>query len=489
MFSKKRISWPRTLALRLTFWYGTIVVLVSGVAFFLFYLLVTGLLEERADRELLNQVSTFESILKAKGVDAVKRVMVLESQAAGERKIFFRLLSLDGSAFSSSNMSYWENIGVAKHAIRALIEGRHHVFDTLMSPDRKHRVRILYRVIGPGIILQLGQSMEHASRFIEAFRKIFVGTMSGLAALAILIGWFMARKALGGVGEVTRTAMEITGGELGRRVPVKNWGDEIERLAVTFNQMLDRIEALVAGIKEMSDNIAHDLKSPVTRIRGMAEVTLTTAGPGADAVDQYQGMAAGVIEECDGLLEMINAMLMISRTEAGVGAIERADVDISALVRGACELFAPVAEDKGVALACRAPEGCTAAGDRHLLQRAVGNLLDNAVKYTPGGGCVDVFVCGIGGRWLEVVVEDTGIGIEASDLPRIFDRFYRCDFSRTLPGTGLGLSLVQSIARAHGGSVSVKSAPGEGSAFHLALPVSRDALKDDAGMPRRGGST
>lgn len=472
MYFRKWIRWPRTLALRLTFWYGSIVILLSGVAFLLFYLMVTGLLEERSDLELLNEASTFESIFRAKGLDAVKRVMVLEAQAAGERKVFFRLLSLGGAAFSSSNMSYWEDIGVARNAIRALIEGRAHVFDTLPSPDRKHRVRILYRMIGPGVIVQLGESMEHAGRFIEAFRKIFVGTMTALGASAILIGWFMAKKALGGVGEVTRTALEITGGDLGRRVPLKRWGDEIERLAVTFNGMLDRIESLVAGIKEMSDNIAHDLKSPVTRIRGLAEVTLTTAGAGPEAVDHYQGMAAGVIEECDSLIDMINTMLMISKTEAGAGVIERTAVDMGALVRGACELFEPVAEDKGITLACRASRNCAVTGDVRLFQRAIGNLLDNAVKYTPEGGFVDVFVSGMDGRRLEVVVEDTGIGIQARDLPHIFDRFYRCDPSRALAGAGLGLSLVRTIAMAHGGSITVESAPGEGSVFFLELPFS-----------------
>ena len=330
----------------------------------------------------------------------------------------------------------------------------------------------MYRVIGPGVILQLGQPMEHASRFIEAFRKIFLGTLSVLSALAILIGWFMARKALGGVGEVTLTAMGITGKELGRRVPVKRWGDEIERLAVTFNQMLDRIESLVVGIKEMNDNIAHDLKSPITRIRGLAEVTLTTAGAGADALDHYQGMAAGVIEECDGLLDMINTMLMISKTEAGIGAIERIGMDLGALVIGACELFEPVAEDKGVTLACRVPDRCALKGDVRLLQRAVGNLLDNALKYTPVGGRVDIFVAGLDGRRVEVVVEDTGIGIRASDIPHIFDRFYRCDPSRTLSGTGLGLSLVKTIVAAHGGSIAVESVPGLGSVFYLDLPFS-----------------
>jgi len=470
MYSKKWIRWPRTLAFRLTLWYGSIVILLLGVALVLFYLMVTSLLEERSDQELLNQVSTFESIFRAKGIDAVKRVMVLESQAAGERKIFFRLLYLDGAAFSSSNMSYWENIGVAKNAVQQLIDGRLHVFDTVLIPGRKQRVRILYGVIGPSVVLQLGQPMEHASRFIEVFRKIFVGTLSVLSALAILTGWFMARKALRGLEEVTRTATEITCGDLGRRVPVKRWGDEIEYLAVTFNQMLDRIEGLVAGIKEMSDNIAHDLKSPITRIRGVAEVTLTTTGMDADAVGQYQGMAAGVIEECDGLLDMINTMLMISKMEAGAGAIERTELNMGVLIQGACELFEPVAEDKGVTLVCRVPDRCAVSGDARLLQRTIGNLLDNAVKYTPEGGFIGVFVAGLDGRRLEVVVEDTGIGIRASDLPHVFDRFYRCDPSRTLAGTGLGLSLVKTIAEAHGGSVSVESAPGVGSVFYLDLP-------------------
>lgn len=474
MCSRNWISRPRTLAFRLTLWYGTIVILLSGVAFLLSYLMVTRLLEERSDQELLNQVSTFESIFKAKGIDAVKRVMILEAQAAGERKIFFRLLYMDGSAFSSSNMSYWENIAVARDAIRRLIEGRPHVFDTLVDPNVGYRVRILYRVIGPGVILQLGQPMEHAGRFIEASRKILVGTLVTLSALSILIGWFMAKKALSGVGEVTRTAREITGGDLGRRVPVKRWGDEIERLAVTFNEMLDRIEGLVVGIREMSDNIAHDLKSPVTRIRGMAEVTLTTAGDDPGAIAQYQGMAAGVIEECDGLLDMINTMLMISKTEARAAVIERTAVDVGALVRRACELYEPLAEDKGVTLTRRTPEGCIVIGDPRLLQRAVGNLLDNAVKYTPEGGFVDVFVVGLDPSRVEVVIEDTGIGIHASDLPHIFERFYRCDPSRSLSGTGLGLSLVRSVAAAHGGDVRVESAPGVGSVFSLALSVSEE---------------
>ena len=174
-------------------------------------------------------------------------------------------------------------------------------------------------MIGPGVILQIGQSMENYSRFIDAFKRIFVVTMVFLIALAAGVGWFMARRAVSGVEAVTRTAQEISGGTLDERVPVNPRGDEIDQLALTFNQMLDRIQTLVTEIKEMSDNIAHDLKSPITRIRGMAEVTLATG----TSVSEYQGMAASTIEECDRLLDMINTMLMISKTEAGVYSMDR----------------------------------------------------------------------------------------------------------------------------------------------------------------------
>ena len=209
------------------------------------------------------------------------------------------------------------------------------VFETITIPGRKEEVRILYAMLSPGIILQVGQSMESYSRFLDAFKGIFIVTMTFLIVLAAGVGWFMARRAVSGVEAVTRTAQKISGGTLEERVPVKPRGDEIDQLALTFNQMLDRIQTLLTEIKEMSDNIAHDLRSPITRIRGIAEVTLTTGKvPG-----RIRSMAASTIEECDRLLDMINTMLMISKTEAGVDQLAREEVDIAGLVREACELF------------------------------------------------------------------------------------------------------------------------------------------------------
>jgi heavy metal sensor kinase len=466
MFLKKINSIRHTLAFRLTLWYAGIFMLTSCVAFLFFYFLITSVIRDRTDQDLLSEARTLSSILKVQGMKAVKRQIIFEAQAAGEKKIFFRLLSFMGQEFSSSNMSYWHDIGVGKAAVEQLINENRPVFDTVSLPDRKHNIRILYTIIGRNIVLQLGQSMENYTRFIEVFRKIFVTTMAALFVFAAIIGWFMARRALAGVAAVTRTARQISEGSLKQRVPVKKYQDEIDQLAITFNQMLDRIQTLVSGIREMSDNIAHDLKSPITRIRGISEVTLTTGASDKD----YETMAASTIEECDRLLDMINTMLVISKTEAGVNKLDTQKMDLGAVVRDACELFRSPAEDKDLRLVCDAPGNFSISGDNRLIQRMIANLLDNAIKYTPAGGSIEMTVNTVNDDAVAITVKDTGIGISEKDRPRIFERFYRCDPSRSEAGIGLGLSFARAVARAHGGDIKVASTADQGSTFTVTFP-------------------
>jgi len=467
MSLKKQINLRNTLAFRLTLWYAGIFTVSSCVAFLLFYALITSFIRERTDQELLSQVNRFSTLLAAEGVEAVKGAAVIEAQAAGVKKVFFRFLSLDGQAFSSSNMAYWKDILISETAIRELLRGSHHVFETIAVRDRKEEVRILYAMISPSIILQVGEAMESYSRFLDAFKGIFITTMSFLIVLAAGVGWFMARRAVSGVEAITRTAQKISGGTLDERVPVKPRGDEIDQLATTFNQMLDRIQALLTEIKEIGDNIAHDLRSPITRIRGIAEVTLTTG----KSLNDYENMAASTIEECDRLLDMINTMLMISKTESGVGKLSLEEIDLTTLVREACELFKPTAEDKEISLTCDVPKPIHFVGDIQMIQRMISNLLDNAIKYTPSGGSVTVF-SNEDDTHAVISVKDTGCGISSNDLPRIFERFYRCDQSRSESGIGLGLSLARAIARAHGGDITADSLLNQGSTFTITLPKS-----------------
>jgi signal transduction histidine kinase len=196
-------------------------------------------------------------------------------------------------------------------------------------------------------------------------------------------------------------------------------------------------------------------------------VTLT----GEKSMGDYEGMAASTIEECDRLLDMINTMLMISKTESGVNKLSREEIDLAGLIREACELFEPTAEDKKVSLSCEVPTRSHFIGDTRVIQRMLSNLLDNAIKYTPPGGTVSVSLSENDERGVVITVEDTGLGISPSDLPRIFDRFYRCDQSRSKPGIGLGLSLAKAIARAHGGDITVTSLLNQGSIFTITLPT------------------
>jgi signal transduction histidine kinase len=230
--------------------------------------------------------------------------------------------------------------------------------------------------------------------------------------------------------------------------------------------MLERIQGLVKELRDVTNNIAHDLRSPLTRIRGIAETTLT----GEPTLDAYREMAGMVIEESDRLVEMINIMLEIAMAESGVRDLPRDEVDMTELAKEACELFHVLAEDKQVWLGIEIPqEHLIIQGDRSRLQRIIANLLDNAIKFTPRGGNVLLFVEGTLTHVI-VSVADTGMGINSQDLPHIFERFYRADRSRSTPGNGLGLSLVQALVRCHSGEITVESNPGKGSKFTLSLP-------------------
>src|SRR5215813_11631681 len=405
MFFEKILRLRNTLAFRLTLWYAGIFAVFACISFLLFYSFITSVLQERTDQELRGQARRFSTLLATEGVEAINNSAVIEAQAAGVKKVFFRFLNLNGTAFSSSNMSYWTDIPVNGAAIEQLGQGESAVFETITIPNRSDQVRILYALLSPIIVAQVGQAMESQSSFVEAFKRIFIITMTLLIVVAAGVGWFMAKRAVSGVEAVTRTAQKISGGSLEERVPVKPRGDEIDQLATTFNHMLDRIQSLLTEIKEMNDNIAHDLRSPIARIRGIAEITLTTG----KSPTEYEGMAADTIEECDRLLDMINTMLLISKTEAGVEKPAHEEIDIAALVHKAFELFEPIAEDKNVRLTCRAPEQLVFSGDARMLQRMLANLLDNAVKYTPPGGQVEILLSTGDQSNIVVSVHDAGI--------------------------------------------------------------------------------
>ena len=453
------------LVFRLTAWYAAIFTVSCVLVGAVVYGILIRDLHIRMDEGLRNEAQEFASIFKTESLETFKNDITREGILEGIDKIFVRLADAQGNEIVATDRSAWRGYAIDDLIHTPMADGEIRLV-TLNDSVTGNAARVIQMSLGQGRVLQLGESLKDDRQVLLRLRELFAVALVTVAGCAGLGGWFMARRALGGVEAVTRTARAIAPGDMASRVPVSRRGDEIDQLAGTFNDMLDRIETLVRSMREVNDNIAHDLRGPITRMRASAELAVNAANEG----DPSHALASDTVEECDRLLAMINTMLDISEAESGVVQFRQDTVDLAHLVREGCELFSTVLEDENVLLSTEVSEGpCLVQGDARWLQRVVGNLLDNAAKYTPSGGRVTVRTEATNGH-VVVTVEDTGPGISAKDLPRIFDRFYRADESRTHRGSGLGLSLARAVVQAHGGTIEAASTPGSGSCFTVALP-------------------
>jgi signal transduction histidine kinase len=466
MSLKKIRSLWHTLALRLALYYAGILMASCCAAFLFFYFIGSSVIESNRDQILMGDLSELMTSLKSQGLQEFKDAVTAETASDGVQNIFIRLFSADGKEILSSDMSSWGAMGISPQARTQLAKAPGPFLEIRNVPGREHKARLIYGLTSSGQILQIGASLEHDDKFLILFWTAFGILMTLVIPFATFSGWLIGRRALMGVEQVTRTALDISNGDLGQRVSLDSGAEEITRLAGTFNAMLDRIDALVAGIRNITDDIAHDLKKPIARIRVIAEKNLSTNH--FDGQDE-QG-SARIMEECDYLMQMIDTMLDLSEAEAGAAHLDMMQIDMAGIVRNAHELFYPLAEDRGLSFTLDVPETCLVSGDMRKLQRMIANLLDNAFKYTLPGGEVAIAMKEDSDRVM-ISIRDTGLGISEDDLPRIFERFFRCDKSRSEAGIGLGLTLAKAIAGSHGGDITALSSPGRGSTFTIVLPA------------------
>ena len=438
----------RTNAFRLAALYLTIFV-ISVLALLAFiYWSTADFIENQTEATLGAEIAGLAEQYDQRGLSGL--VQVIAERSAGERGDAMLYLITDPMSHPlAGNLSSWPDGQVIRPGWIAFpVEtGRGATRQTDMA-------RATTFTIPGGYRLLVGRDLRDANAFRQRVTRTLAWAGLLTLGLGLAGGIVMSRNMLHRVEVVSNTAAEIIHGDFSKRVPLSGSGDEFDQLATNLNAMLDQIERLMAGMRQVTDNIAHDLRTPLSRLRSRLEVTLLEKPEsGRPISERYAEAIRATINEADGLLGTFNALLSIAEAESGSRRTQLAEIDLGEIARSVAELYEPFAEEKGLAFNVVADGTALVRGDRHLLAQATANPLDNALKYTDAGKVELTVNAEADGTSLEVA--DSGPGIPEDRRSAVFDRFVRLEGSRSTPGNGLGLSLVRAVAQLHGGTVTL----------------------------------
>ncbi len=466
-----------TLAFRLAAAYASAGLLLVFLATFSLYVLLVSELNKSTELFLKDKVNVLRTMLRERpdDLDGLHEEVELESAARRYEQFFICLLDQQGRPIMITpgmmrelDLSALGVQAATKHGLAFPMKGRsgqsfHVITATASAGDSSHRP----------ITLQVAVDVSGKEQLLGRFRVWFWVISGSMLVLFPLIGYKTARQGIRPVEEIAATARRITSTHLGERIAAEGYPYELASLALTFNKMLDGLEDSFTRISQFSADIAHDLRTPVNNIRGEAEVALARAR----TIEEYRDALESSLEEAVRLSDLISNLLFLARTESPLTHLRLERVDVAELITGIREYYDASAAEAGVVLTSAATnEPVLAELDRTLIQRAVGNLISNAVAHTLEGGTV-ILTTNTDAAGVCIEVSDTGVGIPSEALPRVFDRFFRVDASRSKAsgGTGLGLAIVQGIISLHGGNVEITSELGKGTRVKLRVPTHTSA--------------
>ena len=431
----------RTASFRLTALYVAIFAVSAALLGATVFLTARSALEQQMTARIETDMAYLEGQFRDVGLDRLVAMVV--ARGRGPVALDYLLQSPSG-----------EHLAGEMSSVPGLQPGWTTILTASAAEDegRPERSRALVVDLGGGLLLAVGDDLGRIGEIEEAIATAFLWTVGLVAVLSIGGGILLSRAFLTRVDAISRTAEAIIGGDLARRVPVRGTDDDLDRLASTLNHMLDRIATLMDSLRQVSTDVAHDLRTPLSRLYQRLE----DAQLHAHSVPEFEAANAAALREAEGLLETFAALLRIAQVEgasprAGFGA-----VDLSVVAAAVVDAYRPDAEDGGRTLMPAITPAVTIQGDQELLTQALANLVENSLRHTPPGTRVTVSVHPDHGAGCSMAIEDDGPGARPEDIPHLTDRFYRAERSRTTPGNGLGLSLVSAVADLHEAALTIE---------------------------------
>ena len=462
MFSKSLDRTRKTIGFRLTVWYSSILIVSFLMVFVFAYLFLSSSIRKYDRDNIQTELNECANQYQKGGLEALQKEVEFEKHATGRNSFVVRLTGPENKTIFLNVPDELEGLDLRQFESR-LTNSEKEWFRLKMDDDV---FEIASLRLVDGHVLQVGKNMESRGKLLRRFHVNSAVVILPVILLSFAGGMFLASRALRPIRSLIETLQSIIEtGKMDVRAPTSQTGDELDVLATLFNALLEKIKILITGMQNSLDNVAHDLRTPLMRLRGIAETALRSE----QSPEVLREALMDSLEESERIASMLNALMDISEADAGVMKLHLEEFNLSKLIEEVVELYHYVAEEKDIRIHTSCARDLCLTVDANRIRQVLGNLLDNAVKYTPPGGRVDVEALR---KQHEIVIKvsDTGIGIPPEDLPKVWDRLYRGDKSRSERGLGLGLSLVKAIVAAHKGHVDVSSVPGGGSSFYIYLP-------------------
>jgi signal transduction histidine kinase len=455
------------LGLRLT-GYFALLTLGALVLAAVVYAAVASYLHHQDREEVREALATHAAVYRRGGIEALQADIAATHP---DEDLFVRVRGASGGDLLVHSPAQWdeafdlerlEGSGLAIHAG----DERWVTLPEEGDEEDGEMLEVATVVLPDGARLTVGKNSEERQDFLEQMRNVLAAMLVVVVVTGFAVGGFLSLRALRPLQDfLVLLRAIIATGRLNARAPVMGRGDELDKLGLLFNTLLDRIQLLIIGMRNTLDDVAHDLRTPMTRLRGTAEAALQ----GETSPAALREALAHCVEESDRIMAMLTTLMDISEAETGAMKLETGPVPVEALVRQVMELYGDVAAEKEIGMTAFVPQGLMLTADRNRMLQVLANLLDNALKYTPRGGHVAVSGDRVAGQ-VVLTVTDTGIGIPVEEIPKIWDRLFRGDKSRSERGLGLGLSLVRAIVLAHRGTVDAENIGPHGARFTVSLP-------------------